>query len=75
MREQVRGFINAADAAEVVFTAGTTAALNLVAQSYGRSVLRAGDEILLTEMEHHSNIVPWQLLADADRCPGPGRSR
>ena len=65
VREQVRGFLNAADAAEIVFTSGTTAALNLVAQSYGRSVLRAGDEILLTAMEHHSNIVPWQLVAEA----------
>jgi len=62
-REQIQRFINAPDPAEVVFTAGTTAALNLVAQSYARTVLRSGDEILLTEMEHHSNIVPWQLVA------------
>jgi cysteine desulfurase/selenocysteine lyase len=65
VREQVRAFMNAEDAAEVVFTAGTTAALNLVAQSYGRQVLRPGDEIVLTEMEHHSNIVPWQLVAES----------
>jgi cysteine desulfurase/selenocysteine lyase len=61
-REKVRDFINASDIAEVVFTRGTTEAVNLVAQSYGRPRLEAGDEILITEMEHHSNIVPWQLL-------------
>jgi cysteine desulfurase/selenocysteine lyase len=63
-REKVRGFINAREATEIVFTSGTTAAINLVAASYGRRVLQAGDEILLTEMEHHSNIVPWQLLRE-----------
>ena len=63
VREQVRGFLNAREAAEVVFTSGTTAGLNLVAQSYARRVLQPGDEILLTEMEHHSNIVPWQMVA------------
>jgi len=62
-RVEIQRFINAADAAEVVFTAGTTAALNLVAQAHARPLLRPGDEILLTEMEHHSNIVPWQLVA------------
>ncbi len=62
-RATLARFINAPDAAELIFTAGTTASLNLVAQSYGRTVLTPGDEILLTEMEHHSNIVPWQLLA------------
>ncbi|MBL8979448.1 MAG: cysteine desulfurase [Gemmatimonadetes bacterium] len=65
VREQLRRFLNAAVADEIVFTSGTTAAINLVAQSYGRSVLRPGDEILLSEMEHHSNIVPWQLVAEA----------
>ncbi len=65
VREQLRRFLNAAAADEIVFTSGTTAAINLVAQSYGRSVLRPGDEILLSEMEHHSNIVPWQLVAEA----------
>ena len=65
VREQVRGFLNAAEAAEIVFTSGTTAALNLVAQSYARPRLGPGDEILLTGMEHHSNIVPWQLVAAA----------
>lgn len=62
-RVEIQRFINAANPAEVVFTAGTTAALNLVAQAYARPLLRPGDEILLTEMEHHSNIVPWQLVA------------
>jgi len=63
-REKVRAFINAADTKEIVFTRGTTEAINLVAQSYGRGRLDAGEEILVTEMEHHSNIVPWQLLRD-----------
>ena len=62
-RERVAGFLNAASPREIVFTRGTTEAINLVAQSWGRSALRAGDEILITGMEHHSNIVPWQLLA------------
>jgi cysteine desulfurase/selenocysteine lyase len=64
-REAVRDFVNAADAAEIVFTSGTTAAINLVAQSWARPRLRPGDEILLSVMEHHSNIVPWQLVAQA----------
>ncbi len=63
-REKVRAFINAADTKEIVFTRGTTEAINLVAQSYGRSRFKAGDENLVTEMEHHSNIVPWQLLCE-----------
>ena len=63
-REKVRAFINAADTKEIVFMRGTTEAINLVAQSYGRSRFRAGDEVLVTEMEHHSNIVPWQLLCE-----------
>ncbi len=62
-REKVRGFVNAASAAEVVFVRGTTEAINLVAQSYGRARVAAGDEIVVTRLEHHSNIVPWQLLA------------
>lgn len=61
-REKVRKFINAASTKEIVFVRGTTEAINLVAQSYGRSNLAAGDEILITAMEHHSNIVPWQML-------------
>lgn len=62
-REKVRQFIGAADAKEIVFVRGTTEAINLVAQTYGRAHIGAGDEILLTTMEHHANIVPWQLLA------------
>lgn len=65
VREELRTFLNAAEAAEVVITSGTTGGLNLVAQSYGRVMLRPGDEILVSEMEHHSNIVPWQLVARA----------
>ena len=63
-REKVRQFIGAADAKEIVFLRGTTEAVNLVAQSYGRKNIGQGDEIILTELEHHGNIVPWQLLAE-----------
>jgi cysteine desulfurase / selenocysteine lyase len=63
-REKVRRFVNARSVREVIFTRGTTEAINLVAQSYGRPRLRAGDEILLTALEHHANIVPWQLVAE-----------
>lgn len=62
-RKLAAGFLNAASPAEIVYTAGTTAGLNLVAQSHGGSVLKPGDEILISEMEHHSNIVPWHLVA------------
>jgi cysteine desulfurase/selenocysteine lyase len=61
-REKVRAFINAGSTSEIVFVRGTTEAINLVAQSWGRPQLKKGDEILISEMEHHSNIVPWQLL-------------
>ena len=57
-------FLNAAQPSEIIYTAGTTASLNLVAQSYGGSVLQPGDEILISEMEHHSNIIPWHLVAE-----------
>ncbi|MBL8644870.1 MAG: aminotransferase class V-fold PLP-dependent enzyme, partial [Rhodospirillaceae bacterium] len=63
-REKVRAFINAAAVNEIVFTKGATEAINLVAASYGRLVLKPGDEIVLTALEHHSNIVPWQLIRD-----------
>ncbi len=63
-RESVRGLLNARLANEIVFTRGTTEAINLVAASWGRANLKAGDEILLTWLEHHSNIVPWQLLCE-----------
>jgi cysteine desulfurase/selenocysteine lyase len=62
-RETVRKFLNAKSADEITFTRGTTESLNLVALSWGRTYLKPGDEILITEMEHHSNLVPWQLLA------------
>jgi cysteine desulfurase/selenocysteine lyase len=63
-RQRIASFINAPDPATVIFVRNTTEALNLVAYSWGRANIRPGDEILLTEMEHHSNIVPWQLLAE-----------
>ena len=63
-REKVRAFINAADTREIIFVRGATEGINLVAQSYGRPRFKPGDEILITEMEHHSNIVPWQLLCE-----------
>ncbi|HLJ78970.1 MAG TPA: cysteine desulfurase, partial [Acidobacteriaceae bacterium] len=63
-RAAVQRFINAAHSGEIVFTRGTTEAINLVAQTYGRTHLRAGDEVLITAMEHHSNIVPWQILCE-----------
>jgi len=63
-REKVRGFVNAASTREVIFTRGTTESINLVAQSYARNRLQRGDEILLTALEHHANIVPWQLVAE-----------
>ncbi len=62
-REAVKRFINAASIKEIVYTRGTTEAINLVAQSYGRTFLKQGDEIIVSVLEHHSNIVPWQLLA------------
>jgi cysteine desulfurase/selenocysteine lyase len=62
-RANVAAFLGAAQPEEIIFTRGTTEALNLVAASWGRAHMRAGDEIVLTEMEHHSNIVPWQMLA------------
>jgi cysteine desulfurase/selenocysteine lyase len=62
-REAVRAFINARTTREVIFTRGTTEGINLVAQSWGRAFTRPGDEIVLSVLEHHSNIVPWQLLA------------
>jgi cysteine desulfurase / selenocysteine lyase len=63
-REKVRKFLGAADAKEIVFVRGTTEAINLVAQSYGRKNIGAGDEIIVSQLEHHANIVPWQLLAE-----------
>jgi cysteine desulfurase/selenocysteine lyase len=67
-RESTRRFINAADRNEIVFTTGATAAINLVARSWGDANVRQGDKILLTEMEHHSNLVPWRQLAERTGC-------
>jgi cysteine desulfurase/selenocysteine lyase len=61
-REKIRGFLNAKSQQEIIFVRGTTEAINLVAQSYGRTFLKEGDEIVISAMEHHSNIVPWQML-------------
>lgn len=61
-REKVRQFVNAKEKREIIFVRGTTEALNLIAHSYGRANVNAGDEVLITALEHHSNIVPWQML-------------
>jgi cysteine desulfurase/selenocysteine lyase len=63
-RARVARFLGAASPSEIIFTSGTTGSINLVAQSWGRATLRAGDEILVTAMEHHSNLIPWQLVAE-----------
>ena len=63
-RIKLQRFINAPDEREVIFTSGTTEAINLVMHGYGRKFIKAGDEIILTTLEHHSNIVPWQMLAE-----------
>ncbi len=63
VREKVRAFINAGAASEIVFTRNATESINLVAYSWGRQTLQKGDVVLLTEMEHHANLIPWQLLA------------
>jgi cysteine desulfurase/selenocysteine lyase len=64
-RVKIQRFLNAADSREIIFVRGTTEAINLVAQTYGRKNLKPGDNILITELEHHSNIVPWQMLCEA----------
>lgn len=63
-RDKLQKFIGAKEREEIIFTKGTTDSINLIAQSYGQTNLKAGDEILITEMEHHSNIVPWQMLCE-----------
>ena len=63
-REKARAFLNAADEREIVFLRGATEAINLVAQSWGPACLKAGDEIVISDVEHHSNIVPWQMLCE-----------
>lgn len=67
-RNKVKEFINAEQNHEIIFTAGTTASINSVAFSFGEKYIKAGDEIILTEMEHHANIVPWQMLCDRKGC-------
>jgi len=67
-KEKVIGFINAKDAHEIIFTRGTTEAINLAAYSYGRQNISEGDEIVISAMEHHSNIVPWQVLRDEKKA-------
>lgn len=67
-RRNIQAFINAAESHEVIFTAGTTASINLVVRSWGDTNLQTGDEILVTEMEHHSNLVPWHQLAERTGC-------
>ncbi len=67
-RQTVKAFINAAEVEEVVFTKGTTEGINLVAASFGRKFLKEGDEIIISALEHHSNIVPWQLLCEEKGC-------
>ena len=67
-RKTVQRFINASRPAEIIFLRGTTEAINLVAQTYGRVHVGAGDEVLITTMEHHSNIVPWQMLCEEKRA-------
>lgn len=67
-RRRLQAFLNAPLAEEVIFTYGTTDGINLVAQTYGRKFLKEGDEIIITTMEHHSNIVPWQMLCEEKGC-------
>jgi cysteine desulfurase/selenocysteine lyase len=67
-RVKIQRFLNAAEAREIVYVRGSTEGINLVAQTYGRQQLGAGDEILITAMEHHSNIVPWQMLCEEKGC-------
>jgi cysteine desulfurase/selenocysteine lyase len=67
-RKRIAVFLNAKSEDEIIFTRGTTDAINLVANSFGRAFIQEGDEILITEMEHHSNIVPWQMCADERRA-------
>lgn len=67
-RELNRSFLNAESTEEIIFTRGTTEGINLVASAYGETFLNEGDEIVLTEMEHHSNIVAWQILAEKRKC-------
>ncbi|MFN8296921.1 MAG: cysteine desulfurase [Chitinophagales bacterium] len=68
VRKQIQLFINAKHEHEIIYTKGTTNAINLVAYTFGRKFIHEGDEIVITEMEHHSNIVPWQILCEEKKC-------
>lgn len=68
VRKQIQQFINAKHEHEIIYTKGTTNAINLVAYTFGRKFIHEGDEIVITEMEHHSNIVPWQMLCEEKKC-------
>lgn len=68
VRLKIKNFLNAARVSEIIFTKGSTESINIVANSYGRSFLKEGDEIVISEMEHHSNIVPWQILCEEKKC-------
>src|SRR5256885_7067150 len=63
-REKVRAFLNAAEEREIVFVRGATEAINLVAQSWGPAHVKPGDEVVISDLEHHSNLVPWQMLSE-----------
>lgn len=67
-RKSIKEFLNAENTEEIIFTYGTTDGINLISQTYGRSFLKAGDEIIISTMEHHSNIVPWQMLCEEKGC-------
>ena len=67
-RDAARQFINAASREEIIFTRGTTESINLVAYTYGRQHVNSGDEIIISAMEHHSNIVPWQILCEEKKA-------
>lgn len=68
VRTKIKNFINAERSTEIIFTRGTTESINIVANSYGRKFLQKGDEIIISHMEHHSNIVPWQILCEEKGC-------
>lgn len=67
-RDKVRKFINAASREEIVFTRGTTASLNMIASGFGNDNVKEGDEIVISFMEHHSNLIPWQRISETQGC-------
>ncbi len=73
-RKSVQTFLHAARPSEIIFVRGATEAINLVAQTYGKVHVGAGDEVLITAMEHHSNIVPWQMLCEEKRATAASRA-